>query len=102
MNNKKTDHPGGKCVQCAILLWILKRLDIDVEIPLTCDAKDPYDCQSMQSRKEVIFKLNIDPSTYTRWVKQGILVPRIIGSRHFYTDADLERALEESARRGKR
>ena len=102
MDNKKTNHSGRKCVQCAILLWILKRMDIDVETPLSCDADDPYDCHSMKSRKEVIFKLNIDPSTYTRWVKQGILVPRIVGSRHFYTDADLQQALEESARRGKR
>lgn len=102
MDNKKGNHPAGKCVQCAILLWILKRMDIDVETPHTCEAVVPEDCNSMKSRKEVIFKLNIDASTYTRWVKQGILIPRIIGSRHFYTDGDLQRALQESARRGKR
>lgn len=77
-------------------------MDIDVDIPLTCDVAESEDCHSMKSRKEVIFILNIDASTYTRWVKQGILVPRVIGSRHFYTDADLQRALQESVRRGKR
>jgi len=102
MDNKKGNHPAGKCVQCAILLWILKRMDIDVETPPTCAEKMSEEVKTMKSRKAVIFMLNIDASTYTRWVKQGILVPRIIGSRHFYTDGDLQRALQESARRGKR
>lgn len=93
---------NGKCVQCAVMLSILKALDIDVGTPAECDIDHPENCQSMKTRKEVMFMLDIDPSTYTRWIKQGILIPRVVGSRHFYTDADLQRALEECARRGKR
>ena len=102
MSNRKRNHPAGKCVQCAILLWILERMDIDAGTPPSCEAAYPENCQSMKTRKEVMFMLDIDPSTYTRWIKQGILIPRVVGSRHFYTDADLQRALEECARRGKR
>ena len=51
----------------------------------------------------VIALLNINASIYYHWVKQGILVPRIVGSRHFYTDEDLKRGwVEENIRKGKR
>lgn len=91
------------CMHCAILLAILSRLDIDVEIPLSCTAiPEVQEVSTLMSRKVVMSKLNIKDSAYTRWIEQGILVPRVLGRRHFYTDEDLVRAFEESVRKGKR
>lgn len=108
MNNKKPNAENnrksspGKCVQCAFMLAILRALEIDVETPQECDMTSEDDVRKMKSRKEVLALLNIDPSTYCRWIKWGILTPRIFGNRHYYRDEDLKRGLEESARRGKR
>lgn len=103
MNDKKTNHSGGKCVQCSVFLAILKALHIDVETPEACStAPKPQEMATLLNRKEVMYRLNITESTYTRWLERGILVPRRVGKRHFYTEADLERAFEESARKGKR
>ena len=103
MNNDPCGHGPRKCVQCAILLAIMKALHIDVEIPETCAAAPkPHEMHLLLTRKEVMDKLNIKDSTYTRWVDRGILVPRIMGTRHFYTETDLGRAFEESKRKGKR
>ena len=103
MNNDPCGHGPHKCVQCAILLAIMKALHIDVEIPETCTAAPkPHEMHLLLTRKEVMDKLNIKDSTYTRWVDRGILVPRVMGTRHFYTVEDLGRAFEESKRKGKR
>ena len=93
---------NGKCVQCAVMLSILKALDIDVGTPAECDIGAVDDIKNMKSRKEVIALLNINASTYCRWVKWGILKPRVYGNRHYYKDEDLKRGLDESLRRGKR
>ncbi|TYR36694.1 helix-turn-helix domain-containing protein [Sphingobacterium phlebotomi] len=103
LKNGNCQRPAGKCVQCAILLAILKALHIDVELPQNCTAAPkPHEMHLLLTRKEVMGKLNIKDSTYTRWVDRGILVPRIMGTRHFYTEDDLGRAFEESKRKGKR
>lgn len=105
MNNRMNSnhrHQSAKCIQCATLLAILNALDIDVNTPKRCNITALQDMEKLKTRKEVIAALNIDASTYTRWVKRGILVPRVFGTRHFYAEQDLERAYEESARRGKR
>src|SRR5690606_39686155 len=79
LKNGNCQRPAGKCVQCAILLAILKALHIDVEIPQTCsEAPKPDEIHTLLNRKEVMSKLNIKDSTYTRWVDRGILLPRII------------------------
>lgn len=94
---------NGKCVQCAVMLSILKALDIDVDTPAECDEKpNVSELEGLLSRKEVMYKLNIKDSTYSRWIERGILVPRKMGRRHFYSEADLERAFRESVRKGKR
>lgn len=103
LNNGNGQRPAGRCVRCAILLAILKALDIAVGIPEKCTAASkPDEVHTLLTRKEVMDKLNIKDSTYTRWVDRGILVPRIMGTRHFFTEADLGRAFEESKRKGKR
>ncbi|MCC2599681.1 helix-turn-helix domain-containing protein [Sphingobacterium sp. FBM7-1] len=94
---------NGKCVQCAVMLSILKALDIDVGTPAECDEKpNVSELEGLLSRKEVMSLLNIAKCTYTRWIEQGILVPRIFGKRHFFSEADLGRAMKESIRKGKR
>ncbi len=103
MNNDPCGHGPRKCVQCAILLAILKALHIDVDLPQTCSsAPKPAEIDTLLTRKEVMRKLNIKDSAYTRWVERGILVPRIMGRRHFYTEDDLGGAFKESNRKGKR
>lgn len=103
MNNDNCGRGPRKCAQCAILLAILKALHIDVDIPQTCSsAPQPSEIDTLLTRKEVMDKLNIKDSAYTRWVDRGILVPRIMGTRHFYTEDDLSRAFKESKRKGKR
>ena len=104
MNNEnRRQQPARGCVQCAILLAILKALNIAVDIPQTCSsAPQPGEIDTLLTRKEVMDKLNIKDSAYTRWVERGILVPRVMGTRHFYTEDDLGRAFKESTRKGKR
>lgn len=51
--------------------------------------------------KDVIKILNISTATYYRLVKQGELIPRRKGKRHYYYQEDLQRQLEESKRRGR-
>jgi hypothetical protein len=103
MNNDTCGREPRKCVQCAILLAILKALNIDVDIPQNCTAApNPDEIHLLLTRKEVMHRLNIKDSTYTRWVDRGILVPRIMGTRHFFTESDLGRAFKESKRKGKR
>ncbi|TYR35125.1 helix-turn-helix domain-containing protein [Sphingobacterium phlebotomi] len=74
-----------------------------MELPQNCTAAPkPDEMHTLLTRKEVMHKLNIKDSTYTRWVDRGILAPRIMGTRHFYTEDDLGGAFEESKRKGKR
>lgn len=101
-NNRKDGAAGAKCVQCAIWLRILEKLGIEVQLPERCAPQGAIELQSLYSRKEVIMKLGIAESTYTRWLQQGILKPRIIGRRHFYSEEDLKEAFKESVRKGKR
>lgn len=56
--------------------------------------------QQRFTRQEAMDKLKITKSTYTRWRKAGILRPENPQGRHSYTEADLERALQESRRKG--
>lgn len=51
--------------------------------------------------KDVIKILNISTATYYRLVKQGELIPRRKGKRHYYYQEDLQQQLEESKRRGR-
>jgi len=50
---------------------------------------------------QVISILNISIATYYRWVRQGELVPRRKGKRHYYYLEDLTKQLEEGKRRGR-
>ena len=103
INDENGQQPAGKCVQCAVFISILKALDIAVDIPQVCSsAPQPDEIDTLLTRKEVMHKLNIKDSAYTRWVEHGLLVPRIMGKRHCYTDDDLGRAFKESMRKGKR
>jgi len=62
---------------------------------------DTLKLQPRFTRQEVLERLKITKSTYTRWCREGILCPENPKGRHSYTEADLERALQESKRRGK-
>ncbi|TYR36544.1 hypothetical protein FXV77_08550 [Sphingobacterium phlebotomi] len=74
-----------------------------MDIPQTCSsALQPSEIDTLLTRKEVMRKLNIKDSAYTRWVERGILVTRIMGRRHFYTEDDLGGAFKESKPKGKR
>src|SRR5690606_5682142 len=76
---------------------------IDVGTPAECDKQPNIsELDGLLTRKEVMSLLNIAKCTYTRWIEQGILVPRIFGKRHFFSEADLGRAMKESIRKGKR
>lgn len=50
--------------------------------------------------EEVIAYLCISRRTYSRFVRQGILVPRLLGIRHYYYFTDLDVAFKRS--RGRR
>ncbi|MDH5826304.1 helix-turn-helix domain-containing protein [Sphingobacterium faecium] len=50
---------------------------------------------------QVIDLLKISEATYYRWVKQGELIPRRKGKRHYYYISDLDRQLKEGRRRGR-
>jgi hypothetical protein len=46
------------------------------------------------TRKQVIAKLNIVPSTLWRWQKRGYLVPVKVGGENRYKSTDIDRILE--------
>lgn len=50
---------------------------------------------------QVIDLLKISEATYYRWVKQGELIPRRKGKRHYYCLSDLDRQMKEGRRRGR-
>ncbi|MGA6118726.1 helix-turn-helix domain-containing protein [Sphingobacterium anhuiense] len=50
---------------------------------------------------QVIDLLKISEATYYRWVKQGELIPRRKGKRHYYCLSDLDKQLKEGRRRGR-
>ena len=50
---------------------------------------------------DVLVILNISIATYYRWVKQGELMPRRKGKRHYFYKEDLLQQLEEGRRRGR-
>lgn len=54
----------------------------------------------LMTRMAVVQKLGISERTYNRWVKDGVLVPRAIGNRHFYRLEDLEKAIQRSVNKG--
>ena len=56
---------------------------------------------SLLDIKDVIKILNISTTTYYRLVKQGELMPRRKGRRHYYYKEDLSQQLEEGKRRGR-
>lgn len=51
--------------------------------------------------QQVVEVLNISVATYYRWVKQGELIPRRKGKRHYFYMEDLLQQLEEGRRRGR-
>lgn len=51
--------------------------------------------------QQVIEILNISTATYYRWVRQGELIPRRKGKRHYFYKGDLSQQLEEGRRRGR-
>lgn len=51
--------------------------------------------------QQVIEILNISTATYYRWVRQGELIPRRKGKRHYFYKEDLSQQLEEGRRRGR-
>lgn len=51
--------------------------------------------------QQVVEILNISVTTYYRWVKQGELIPRRKGKRHYFYKEDLLQQLEEGRRRGR-
>ena len=46
------------------------------------------------TRKQVIEKLNVDPSTLWRWAERGYLVPVKVGGENRYKSTDIDRILE--------
>ncbi|WP_400261161.1 helix-turn-helix domain-containing protein [Sphingobacterium sp. SG20118] len=50
---------------------------------------------------QVVEVLNISTATYYRWVRQGELVPRRKGKRHYFFKEDLVQQLAEGKRRGR-
>jgi hypothetical protein len=56
---------------------------------------------SLLDIKDVTRILNISTATYYRLVKQGELVPRRKGKRHYYFQEDLSQQLKESKRKGR-
>lgn len=64
------------------------------------EAKKSTEVNELFTRMAVVQKLGISERTYNRWVKNGILVPREIGRRHFYREEDLEQATKRCVDRG--
>jgi len=64
----------------------------ETDLSMLCDLLDV---------NQVIDLLKISEATYYRWVKQGELIPRRKGKRHYYCLSDLDRQLKEGRRRGR-
>ncbi|AIM37550.1 hypothetical protein KO02_13270 [Sphingobacterium sp. ML3W] len=62
---------------------------------------DPPQMLVLLDINQVIDLLKISEATYYRWVKQGELIPRRKGKRHYYYMSDLDRQLKEGRRRGR-
>ena len=71
--------------------------DPDQSEDATHDTKMP----ELLDIQQVIEILNISIATYYRWVKQGELIPRRKGKRHYFYKEDLLQQLEEGRRRGR-
>jgi hypothetical protein len=71
--------------------------DQDQSEDATHDTKMP----ELLDIQQVIEILNISIATYYRWVKQGELIPRRKGKRHYFYKEDLLQQLEEGRRRGR-
>ncbi|QQD14255.1 helix-turn-helix domain-containing protein [Sphingobacterium sp. UDSM-2020] len=56
---------------------------------------------SLLDIKDVVKILNISTTTYYRLVRQGELVPRRKGKRHYYYHEDLSKQLNQSKRKGR-
>lgn len=74
------------------------------------EQAEPIQVSSQNSQQEfkkileaedVQQKLGISRATYYRYVKDEKLVPRKLGTRHYYYPEDLDEQLEESKRKGR-
>lgn len=65
------------------------------------DAAHDTQMPELLDINDVLVILNISIATYYRWVKQGELMPRRKGKRHYFYKEDLLQQLEEGRRRGR-
>ncbi|MGA6119564.1 helix-turn-helix domain-containing protein [Sphingobacterium anhuiense] len=65
------------------------------------DASHEKQMPELLDIQQVVEILNISVPTYYRWVKQGQLMPRRKGKRHYFYKEDLLQQLEEGRRRGR-
>lgn len=77
--------------QSEVSLSRVEHLDAETDLSHLSDLMDI---------NQVIDLLKISEATYYRWVKQGELIPRRKGKRHYYCLSDLDRQLKEGRRRG--
>lgn len=87
----ETSKKNTKCICC----------QNDISLSMSEESGLTREIESLLSRKEVIDLLQIDPSTYSRWKKRGIIQTVTIGGRDYVREADLAEALFESRRKGK-
>ena len=88
-----------------LLLEAIYQLLKDASLPLS-GRQDEKVVSGTKARPllsviEVMDMLGISRSTYYRFVKEGRLLPRILGNRHYYYLEDLEEQIRESKRRGR-
>lgn len=61
---------------------------------------DEFDVDKLFTRMMVVAKLGISERTYSRWVKDRVLVPIEVGNKHFYREDGLRDALQKSIKKG--
>lgn len=62
--------------------------------------KQDWHVDELMTRMAVVSRLGISERTYNRWVKSGILVPILLGNKHYYREQDLTAAVQRSINRG--
>ena len=80
---------------------ILTHITEEMNKVSTETAEIPSELDHMLDIADVLDKLGISESKYYRLVREGKLMPRKLGKRHYYYLSDLHQQLEESRRKGR-
>lgn len=62
--------------------------------------KEALEVDRLMTRMAVVSRLGISERTYNRWVKAGVLIPIVLGNKHYYREADLQEAIKRSINKG--